>query len=32
MKNVHTSLRDDGDVNMIKGKHEVRFRNKAVMI
>lgn len=32
MKNVHTLLKDDGDVNMIKGKHGVRFRNKAGII
>lgn len=32
MKNVHTLLKDDGDVNMIKGKHGVRFGNKAVII
>lgn len=32
MKNVHTLLKDDSDVNMIKGKHGVRFRNKAVII
>lgn len=32
MKNVHTLLKDDSDVNMIKGKHGVTFRNKAVII
>lgn len=32
MKNVHTLLKDDGDANMIKWKHGVRFRNKAVII
>lgn len=30
MKNVHTLLKDDGDV--IIGKHGVRLRNKAVII
>lgn len=32
MKNVHTLLKDDGDVNVIIGKHRVRFRNKTEVI
>lgn len=32
MKNVHTLLKDDGDVNVIIGKHGVRFRNKTEVI